>query len=601
MDKAQSIIVLDFGGQYAHLIAKRIRHLGVYAEIMPPYTPSDKIQGACGIILSGGPASVYDPDAPLYNPDLFRSGIPVLGLCYGQQLLTRDMGGTVESSAIREFGRAELTVVNKDDLFRGLSDREEVWMSHGDSVTALPEGFEVFGHTSDCPFAAIGNADRRIYGLQFHPEVVDTPNGNRILDNFISICGCEKNWSMENFLRDKIEEIKRDVGNRRVFLLVSGGVDSTVTFVLLNRAIDQDRVQGLHIDNGFMRKNESRKVMEVLECLGFHNLMFVDKSETFLKKIAGTHDPQIKRRIIGDTFIEVWAETVGNLHLEGEEWMLGQGTLYPDIIESGGSHHADVIKTHHNRVPVISEMIEDGRVVEPLCELYKDEVREVGHLLGLPDELIWRHPFPGPGLAVRVLASDMNQSSTELAGIAEKVHEQTARFGYTGHVLPLRSVGVQGDSRTYAHPAALQGPLDYEQLEMVSTTLTNSIREINRVLVLMGGPHLTTTIVRKSVVTRERLDLLREADNLVTEILLKENIYKDIFQMPVVLIPVSADGEKESIVLRPLTSTDVMTARFARIPRRVVKEIVEKILALGNIEWVFYDLTHKPPGTFEWE
>ena len=595
------IIILDFGGQYAHLIAKRIRRLGIFSVIKHPDSPVEEVSDACGIILSGGPSSVYDPDAPPYNPEIFYLGIPLLGLCYGHQLLTLELGGRVERTAMREFGRAEMEVLISEGLFEGLTSHEEVWMSHGDTVTAIPEGFKVLGRTSSCAFAACGDPERHIYGLQFHPEVTDTPKGDIILENFICICACEKTWSMESFLKEKTAEIRHEVGDRKVFLLVSGGVDSTVTFTLLNKALGQDRVQGLHIDNGFMRKNESSMVMDALDSLGFHNLMIVDRSETFLQKTKGVHDPQIKRRIIGDTFIDVWAETMKELDLSSDEWMLGQGTLYPDIIESGGSKHAAVIKTHHNRVPVINEMIKKGQVIEPLNDLYKDEVREVGELLGLPEEIVWRHPFPGPGLAVRVLSSDRELRSSDLIETAEKIRAVVGDLGYMGYVLPVRSVGVQGDSRTYAHPVVIEGLWDYDRFEALSTMLTNSIREINRVLAVAGGPPLTETVLTQCGLEKERLELLREADDRVTKILLEKNIYKNIFQMPVVVIPVSSDGQRESIVLRPLTSTDVMTARFARIPYETVEQMAKEILDIGGIEWVFYDLTHKPPGTFEWE
>jgi GMP synthase (glutamine-hydrolysing) len=474
-------------------------------------------------------------------------------------------------------------------------------MSHGDSVARVPEGFDVIGVTGDCPAAAMENRAKRIYGIQFHPEVRDTPSGNRILENFIRLCGLAKNWTMEGYIEGKMREIRERVGSRNVFLLVSGGVDSTVTFTLLNAALGEDRVIGIHIDNGFMRKNESSAVKQALERLGFHNLIVVDRSDDFLRAVAGITDPQAKRRAIGDKFIHVWDRELASLRLNPEEWLLGQGTLYPDIIESGGTLHADIIKTHHNRTDMIKDMVARGLVVEPLNQLYKDEVREVGEKLGLPHDLVWRHPFPGPGIAVRVLCETGGASSEDFGDLRSRVAEKALPAGYDSMILPVRSVGVQGDSRTYAHPAALAGPLDWERLDRLSTDITNGIAGVNRVVLTIGGGTLKPLSSRAAALTRERLDLLREADHTAMQTLRERGMYEDIFQMPVVLLPISSDGKRECVVVRPLESSDVMTARFYRMADESVREIAERILALDAIEYVFYDLTHKPPGTFEWE
>jgi GMP synthase (glutamine-hydrolysing) len=601
MNSTNKITILDFGGQYAHLIAKRIRHLGVYADISHPDVSLEELGRPGGIILSGGPSSVYAENAPPFNNEILDSGIPILGLCYGMQLIAYVLGGDVHRLARREYGRAEMTVSGESPLFEGLSGREQVWMSHGDSVARVPEGYEVIGSTSDCPAAAMENRAKRIYGLQFHPEVRDTPSGNRILENFIRLCGLEKNWSMDGYIEEKMREIRERVGKRNVFLLVSGGVDSTVTFTLLNAALGEDRVMGIHIDNGFMRKNESAKVMEALDRLGFHNLVVVDRSDDFLKAVEGLTDPQAKRRAIGDEFMYVKDRELAALDLKPDEWLLGQGTLYPDIIESGGTRHADVIKTHHNRTDMIKEMVARGLVVEPLDQLYKDEVRMVGEKLGLPHDLVWRHPFPGPGLGVRALCGVSGESSRDFAGLQKQVSEIAAPAGYETVVIPVRSVGVQGDCRTYAHPAAIEGPLDWDRLDRLSTDITNSISGVNRVILKVGGGALKPLASRAATLTRDRLDLLREADDLVMRVLRERGIYEDIFQMPVVLLPVSSDGRGECVVLRPLESSDVMTARFYRMEEGALRDMTDRILSLGGIEYVFYDLTHKPPGTFEWE
>ena len=596
------ITVLDFGGQYAHLIAKRIRHLGVYADIKSPDVTLDELGRPGGVILSGGPSSVYAKGAPPFNRDILDAGIPVLGLCYGMQLMSFLLGGDVQRLERREYGRAELMREGDSPLFGGLDARERVWMSHGDSVAKLPVGFTLIGSTSDCPVAAIGDDARRLYGLQFHPEVTDTPHGDRILDNFINLCGVERTWSMEGYIEQKMNDIRAQVGDRNVFLLVSGGVDSTVTFTLLNEALGEDRVLGLHIDNGFMRKNETAKVREALGQLGFNNLSVVDRTDDFLRAVKGLVEPQAKRKAIGDEFIYVKERELAALELDPDQWLLGQGTLYPDIIESGGSKHADVIKTHHNRTDLVKEMVARGLVVEPLDQLYKDEVRVVGEKLGLPHDLVWRHPFPGPGIGVRVLCSEGGGRSADFDAIAGRVSAKAKPAGCDSIVLPVRSVGVQGDSRTYAHPAAVAcDGIDWERLELLSTDITNEVDGINRVVLKVGGPALTNLLEKHATLTRDRLDLLREADARAMDVLRAHDLYERIFQMPVVLLPVSSDGVRESVVVRPLESSDVMTARFFRMPETAVREMAASILELPEVEYVFFDLTNKPPGTFEWE
>ncbi len=601
MAHENKITIIDFGGQYAHLIAKRIRHLGVYADIKHPDCSVSELGNPGGVILSGGPSSVYAEDAPPFNEELLSTGIPTLGLCYGMQLMSYLLKGDVRRLERREYGRAEVDIDTANPLFSDLEPSELVWMSHGDSVASPPEGFEVIGKTPDCPVAAIASVERKLYGLQFHPEVKDTPHGDNILSNFIALCGLEKNWSMDGYIREKMEEIRRQVGDLNVFLLVSGGVDSTVTFTLLNEALGEDRVLGLHIDNGLMRKNETAGVAKALEKLNFNNLTIVDRTDDFLKALEGLTDPQEKRKAIGDEFIYVKDRELDKLELDPERWLLGQGTLYPDIIESGGSRHADVIKTHHNRTDMIKEMVAKGLVVEPLDQLYKDEVREVGERLGLPHDLVWRHPFPGPGIGVRVLCGSGGESTSDYHEVDEAVKQKASPKGYDSVLIPVRSVGVQGDSRTYAHPAAVDGGFDWETLELLSTDITNEIDGVNRVIYKIGGGKLAPLFSKAATMTRDRLDLLREADNEAMNVLRKNGLYEKVFQMPVVLLPVSKDGAGECVVVRPLESSDVMTARFFRMDNDSLNEMAERILALGGIDYVFYDITNKPPGTFEWE
>ena len=402
-----SIVVLDFGGQYAHLIANRIRRLRVHAEIRSPETTVADLQDADGLILSGGPASVYDPEAPAYNPEILAMGKPMLGLCYGHQLLCHRLGGQVEMGETHEFGAAYLHVHKAEGVLAGLDARERVWMSHRDHVAALPPGFAVLGATEDCPVAAMGDAERKIYGLQFHPEVTHTVRGMDILDNFAALCGAERNWTMERYTEETIERLQEQAQGRNVFLFVSGGVDSSVAFLLLNRALGAERVLGLHIDNGFMREGETAMVERLMKGAGLHNLEVVDASAEFLAATEGIAEPEEKRRRIGEEFIRVRDRAVGGAGVGPGRVAVGPGDALHGYErestrirsgESGGTENAAVIKTHHNRVGVIDQLLAEGKVVEPLDQLYKDEARTLGETLGLPHHLVWRHPFPGPGL-----------------------------------------------------------------------------------------------------------------------------------------------------------------------------------------------------------
>jgi GMP synthase (glutamine-hydrolysing) len=554
------------------------------------------------LILSGGPSSVYDADQPRFNPNLFDLGIPVLGLCYGHHLMAQTLGGIVQPGQTKEYGTAQLEIREKTGILEGLEDSETVWMSHGDHVAQVPPGFRVTGSTASCAIAAMDDPGRDLYGLQFHPEVTHTPKGMRMLENFVILCGCERSWTMENYIESSIQAIRDRMDDRNVFLFVSGGVDSTVAFVLLEKALGAKRVYGLHIDNGLMRKNESAFVRDSLLEHGFTNFHVVDAGKDFLSALDGVVHPEEKRRIIGTQFIEVRDRAMEQLGLDPEQWILGQGTIYPDTIESGGTKNAAVIKTHHNRVALVEELIAQGKIIEPLSQLYKDEVREVGERLGIPKSLVWRHPFPGPGLGVRALCSDGSESLGEAERNAEAAAREIARkAGLDARILPIKSVGVQGDFRTYAHPVALIGKKDWHTLESVSTELTNRIPQINRAVLLLRPDTLPPLFVKPCDLTKKRLDLLREADAIATHALEEHGLMDAIWQMPVVLLPLSSDGEKESIVLRPVVSREAMTARFSEIPIDAALKIADAISALSGIEAVFYDVTHKPPGTIEWE
>jgi GMP synthase (glutamine-hydrolysing) len=432
--------------------------------------------------------------------------------------------------------------------------------------------------------------------------VDDTVHGTEMISNFVfEICGCEASWSMDRYLEEQVGRIREQVGRESVFLLASGGVDSTVAAVVLGKALGPDRLHLLHIDNGLMRKEESTRVLARFRQMGLgEHLHFVDASDTFLEALAGLVEPEEKRRAIGDTFVTVFQETARKLRIE--DHLLGQGTIYPDTIETGGTRRADVIKTHHNRVPIIEKMIEEGKVVEPLADLYKVEVRELGEQMGIPAELLWRHPFPGPGLGVRLLCNKgepdtagFEVSEPLLAGVAE-------RFGLEALLLPIRSVGVKADLRAYEHPVLLSGSAPWDTLIQAASAVTKDIPGINRCIWNLAPGHPTSATPVRAHVTRERLDILREADHRVMEALRRHRLYDDIWQCPTVLVPLRlGDPPGEMIVLRPVISERAMTARPYPLPEVVLNDLRKEILGLPGVSGLALDITSKPPGTIEWE
>ena len=626
----EKIIVLDFGSQYAHLIAKRFRMLGYYSEIALPSADTASLAGAKGIVFSGGPASVYDENTPDFNSEILNLDIPILGLCYGHYMVQLGYNGKVGKADVGEFGFAELNFADgmngasaKCPLFKGVEGSQQVWMSHQDGVLQMGEGFEVVGSTKDCPFAATQNLAKRRFSLQFHCEVKDTPCGNQIFQNFADYCGMEKNWDQDTVLNIILENIKKEADGRNVLLFLSGGVDSTITFALLNKALGQDRVLGLHIDNGFMRKNESHNVAEAYRKFGFTNFIVEDASESFLKAIAGLTDPQKKRMAVGENFITVRNEVTARQNLD-DTWLLAQGTLYPDIIESGGTKNSHTIKTHHNRVAGIQELIAKGLIIEPIRDLYKDEVRAIGKKLGLSDELVMRHPFPGPGLSINVLCNDgkTNPKDAEELPLAQKELDEIkldmfcpkCTASLKRSVLPVRSVGVQGDFRTYRFPALLtfanEGdgfyhfPDKREKIEECSSTITNAAKYINRTCIkLFQRPGLSDDAlkIQEGYCDRRRLDQLREVDNIVLTELHKSGWYDKIFQHLTIDLPYASSADHASFVLRPVISEDVMTARFAMWPKDLLSTIVHKIAELPFVDALYFDATNKPPATFGWE
>ena len=582
MKTAAQIVVLDAGGQYCHLIARKVRDLGVYCEVRASETPAAELAGAKGLIISGGPNSVYDPSSPTVDPAIFQNGACVLGICYGHQLMAHLLGGTVELGVKGEYGLATLDLLPKRDgcdgvLFAGISGAQQVWMSHRDLVTAPPPGFSVLAGTATCAVAAIEEPARGLYAVQFHPEVAHTTRGREILSNFLfGICGCLRDWDPRQRVPQIENEIRQCVGDRNVFFFVSGGVDSTVAWALCQRALGAGRVRGVYVDTGLMREGETDYVGRM------PGLSVEAAQEQFLDALAGVRDPEQKRHIIGEEFVRVQERIIESRHLLDGHWILGQGTIYPDTIESGGSEKAAVIKTHHNRVPGIQRLIDAGRIVEPLRAYYKDEVREIGRELGLPAEVLDRHPFPGPGLAIRCLCSEIE------AGVEAATE---------GFILPLHSVGVQGDSRSYAPVLCIES-LD----QALATELINRISGVNRVIarVRTTAP-LVDLRVRVSALTPERLARLRHADAIVRRLSHASGFDRGIWQFPVVLIPLGTAAAPDSVVLRPIDSVDGMTAQSVGMPQELLDAISAELLSVPGVSGVFYDLTHKPPATIEWE
>lgn len=494
----EKVIVLDFGGQYNQLIARRVREQGVYSELLPSSTSIKKIKELApkGIIFSGGPNSVYSKDAPIVDPEIYELGIPILGICYGMQMMSYHFQGKVERASVREYGKATVNVVNKDSLlYVDLPSEQQVWMSHSDLVIEPPAGFVVDASTDHAPVAAMSNAERALYAVQFHPEVLHTLHGNQMLRSFLQhVCKCDMDWTAHNFVEMAIADIKTKIGNGKAVCGLSGGVDSSVASVLTHRAIG-DNLTCIFVDHGLLRKDEAEQVMETFSKDFNMNIVKVDASERFLSKLAGVSDPESKRKIIGEEFIRVFEEEARKL---GDFDYLVQGTLYTDIIESG-TDTATTIKSHHN-VGGLPEDI-DFEIVEPLKTLFKDEVRKVGEEMGLPETIVWRHPFPGPGLAIRALGAITEEKLNILRESDAILTEEVRKAGLYREIWQMftvvpdvKSVGVMGDERTYSHVVVIRAVtstdgmtadwahMPYELLQKLSSRMVNEIPEVNRVV-----------------------------------------------------------------------------------------------------------------------
>jgi GMP synthase (glutamine-hydrolysing) len=500
---AEQVVVLDYGGQYSQLIARRVRELGVFSELLPHHIALEEVQRRRprGLILSGGPASVYAEGAPKLDKRVLELGVPVLGICYGMQLVALELGGRVEGAAVGEFGRSELTVSEPGRLLAGLPREQTCWMSHRDTVFAPPPGFTALAASTQSPVAAFESVELGVYGIQFHPEVVHTPYGNHVLERFLTdVCGCERTWSAASIVDEQVERIRARVGDAKVICGLSGGVDSSVAAMLVHRAIG-DQLTCVFVDHGLMRKNEGEQVIAAFRDRFRVPLVAVDASNRFLGKLVGVTDPETKRKIIGGEFIRVFEEEAAKIEArEGGVRFLVQGTLYSDVIESGGGTGTATIKSHHN-VGGLPEDLE-FELIEPLRALFKDEVRAVGAELDLPERLVWRQPFPGPGLAIRVVGGEATRERLDTLRDADAILQDEIRSAglyrelwQSFCVLPdVRTVGVQGDERTYGNVVVIRAVtsddamtadwarLPYDLLERIASRMINEIREVNRVV-----------------------------------------------------------------------------------------------------------------------
>lgn len=597
------IAVIDLGGQYAHLIATKVRETGVFSEILNPDADMSVLSEFKGVILSGSPALSSQNELAI-GGEILDKNIPVLGFCFGHQEIAKFHGGKIENKG-QEYGKSVLRITKKSEIFEGLSMEETVWMSHGDAVVSPGQmeetGVSVSPEGRVQRYSALQHLPSKHFGFQFHPEVDDTPNGIKMIENFVfKICGCLKSWDQKTMLEKIKKNVIKEASGKKTVMLVSGGVDSTVAAVVLGRYLPSESLSFIHIDTGLMRENESREVMDLFEKQGLlGRIKFIDASKNFIGKLEGISDPEKKRKIIGESFIQTVEPLLSETSGEGN--LLGQGTIYPDRIETGETKHANKIKTHHNRIPVIEEMVRAGKVIEPLKDLYKMEVRELAKHLGIPSEFVERHPFPGPGLGVRCVCSDGNVDKDEF----EKVRKDLCCLPsatFEKDLLPVKSVGVKGDLRSFEYSAVLcSEKTDFDEAESFANVIFRSVKGINRALLIYGLKSLPEFRIREAYVTPKRLEILRKADKKANDLLIKFGLYGDVWQMPVILLPVTADGqEKEIIVVRPVVSLRGMTARPYHLTDIFMDELNE-FIKNSDAGFLAFDLSSKPPATIEWE
>lgn len=605
MERIDKITILDFGSQYTQLIARRIREMGVFSEILPSESLAEKVSSK-GIILSGGPNSVYDKEAPKCDKKIFELGIPILGICYGMQLMASMLGGKVVKGYVKEYGKTNIKIKRNDGIFSGLKNREMVWMSHTDIVIDIPNGFEITGMTENDLIASMVNESKRLYAIQFHPEVTHTQNGIKILQNFVfNICKCSPKWTAKNIIECIKMDIIKTVGCKNVIVFVSGGVDSSVTAALLSQSLDKKQIYAMYIDTGFMRKGEAQYVKALFNSLGLKNYVIKNCSNEFIALLKGVCNPEEKRRLIGNKFIDIQKSELERLSMK--DAFLAQGTLYTDMIESGKGvgKKADKIKTHHNVASdVIDSLRKRGKVIEPLSKLFKDEVRKLGNALGLSDNIIQRHPFPGPGFAIRIICGSVDIDEN-FHNIAMNVKSISEKYGFNGFLSPIKTVGVQGDARTYKNLAIIEGDIKWERVRNVCEDIVRNVDMVNRVVLIIRSK----VTIRQDLIENPKLlrinkstiNLLRDVDFIANETIREFGLERKISQMPVIMFP----GQNNPwIALRPIKTEDFMTAKPMEIgndiPILCVERMAERIMRL-NIDGVVYDVTDKPPATIEWE
>eukprot|EP01083_Nonionella_stella_P079708 218812_1 len=628
--ESELVCILDAGSQFAKVIDRRVRDLCVHSELTPFDTPASELKHFRAIIISGGPDSVYSESAPNYDPNIFKMGIPILGICYGMQLMNHIYGGSVTKHDTREDGQFPVNICEKSQLFENLPERFSCLLTHGDSVANVAEGFKVSARSDHGVIAGIEDPIRKLYGLQFHPEVDLTEHGSDILRNFLfGVARLRGDYSVQCRRTQAVVEIRRAVGAKKVLVLVSGGVDSSVCAALLKDALPPEQIFAIHIDNGFMRKNESTQVERALADIGL-NLRVINAAEQFYcartsvggvltDELRRTVNPEHKRKIIGDTFMVVSQEAVEELGLKFEDVFLAQGTLRPDLIESasklaskGGT--ADVIKTHHNDTQLVRDLRDAGRIIEPLKDYHKDEVRQLGRQLGLPAHLVQRQPFPGPGLAVRILCAEAAACSDRDAEMRVQLRAFSEEMaGLKAVLMPVKTVGVQGDGRSYSRLVALTLPTvptatQWSQLATVAKAIPRRVLGVSRVVLVFGGEiKEEQTTITPTHLTPDVIRTLQEADSIVNRILAEFDLLESLSQVPVILFPADF-GVKGSrgICIRTFITNDFMTGVPAipgkTIPEEAVVKMVDEVLkSCPGVSRVCYDLTPKPPGTTEWE
>lgn len=622
--------ILDCGGQYTKVIDRKVRELGVYTDIFPMGVRADKLKEYGAIIFSGGPASVWEAGAPTYDKEIFSLNIPMLGICYGMQLIVEHFGGVVAPEVKTEYGQIEIDVDPACPLFAGLAARQKVLMSHGDAVTVMPEGFALCARTGEI-CAGVWSQTRKIAGVQFHPEVDPTENGVAMLENFLrKICAFTEVYALEDRIQTSVDMIRRRVGeDGKVVVLVSGGVDSAVTAALLVKALRPDQVFAIHIDHGLMRKNESDLICANLADLGLTQMQRINAEDAFFHTeltidgekypmLCDTCEPEKKRAIIGQMFFVVTEEAAKALNLDFHTAFLAQGTLRPDLIESGNpdvSGYAHKIKTHHNDVGVIRTLRDAGHVIETNWDWHKDEVRQVARMLGLAEEIASRQPFPGPGLGVRILCSDAGKraDAAQQKALDDLIRDE--KTDYRAVIAPVQSVGVQGDHRSYRSLAIISGSglaCNWESLRELAREIPNHLNFVNRTAYLINRDEIGGELLSvHSRICHESAEFLRTVDDIVTDELMKPMPgakASKIAQCFAILLPVSTKADRYSVAIRAVVTTDFMTAQSAvpgkDFPANALQNILKRIAAsdvADQVDMVLYDVTGKPPATVEWE